>query len=874
MMPTSTVETMPFSDADLVRQSRAGNRDAFGRIVARYQSLVCSLAYSATGSLSRSEDLAQETFLAAWKQLPQLREPEKLRSWLCRIARNRVCEAFHRDGREPSHRAEPLEEIAESHSLEPLPADHAINREEQAILWRSLARIPELYREPLVLYYREHQSLETVARNLELSEDAVKQRLSRGRKLLQQEVLLFVEGALERTNPGKAFTLAVLGTLPAITFSAKAGTAGSLGMAVKTGAGAKTAGLAGFFGLLLGPLLMFLPNYVAYRVSLAGTCSEAERTGVRLLYGRLAGITMGLFLPVAAAILWFTRDQADYSALTGLFASILVVIFVPTIFLLTRLSARQARGYQSHLLREQYAGVLPAPQFEYRSSGCFLGLPLVHIRVGDRFNMLQPPVKAWIAIGYKAAGGLFACGSRTIAPISVGGLSCGLISFGALSFGGIAIGGIAMGIWPLFGGLIVGWQALGGYFALGWNAAVGNFACAHDYALGEHAIAVQANNHLARAAIKPHLLYQCGSWLGHHWIIVACLSMVPFLVLWWIYSRPSARLASRVSVALLAPFLAAAFLLSGCGKSGQLDQTSKFAVPSGPVPLPQHWRAGERIVKSFDLKMSSHISVPGQPIQQDMTLHEQWALNVLAENPNGSHAGEMELLQIRAQLEQGGRMIGEYDSKNPPGSTTNATAAAFRKVFADAVGARVPFLLDASNRLERIDRGALKARLAASEANGPGAGLKSLFNEGFLRQMIGDSHTLPARSVQVGDTWTVHGDLPLDELGRLASDYEYNLQSWESRGKRLCARLEFQGTLKGQADPHPDAESMSMSLQDGSVSGVSWFDPELGLMTETSLTQDLSMIMTVPVHAHGKNMMMTMTNAMHQIITIKLESVH
>jgi hypothetical protein len=64
------------NDAELVVESLSGNRDAFGQIVARYQSLVCSLAYSATGSLSQSEDLAQETFVAAWKQLADLREPE------------------------------------------------------------------------------------------------------------------------------------------------------------------------------------------------------------------------------------------------------------------------------------------------------------------------------------------------------------------------------------------------------------------------------------------------------------------------------------------------------------------------------------------------------------------------------------------------------------------------------------------------------------------------------------------------------------------------------------------------------------------------------------------------------------------------------
>jgi len=88
MMTTRMMSVAAHDDAELVSESLAGNRDAFGQIVARYQSLVCSLAYSATGSLSQSKDVAQETFLTAWKQLTGLREPEKLRAWLCGIARN------------------------------------------------------------------------------------------------------------------------------------------------------------------------------------------------------------------------------------------------------------------------------------------------------------------------------------------------------------------------------------------------------------------------------------------------------------------------------------------------------------------------------------------------------------------------------------------------------------------------------------------------------------------------------------------------------------------------------------------------------------------------------------------------------------------
>jgi RNA polymerase sigma factor (sigma-70 family) len=169
-------------DAELVNASLSGNREAFGQIVSRYQSLVCSLAYSATGSLSQSEDLAQETFFAAWKHLAELREPAKLRAWLCGIARNLINDSLRTQGREPSHRAESLDEISESHSPEPLPAERAISKEEAEILWRSLERIPEAYRVPLVLFYREHQSVQAVAQNLELTEEAARQRLSRGRR--------------------------------------------------------------------------------------------------------------------------------------------------------------------------------------------------------------------------------------------------------------------------------------------------------------------------------------------------------------------------------------------------------------------------------------------------------------------------------------------------------------------------------------------------------------------------------------------------------------------------------------------------------------------------------------------------------------------
>ncbi|MGD0615915.1 MAG: sigma-70 family RNA polymerase sigma factor [Verrucomicrobiota bacterium] len=123
-----------------------------------------------------------------------------------------------------------MEKAQEPATLEAHPLAQAISREEETILWRSLERIPETYREPLILFYREHESVERVAQVLELSEEAVRQRLSRGRKLLHEEVVTFVEGALRQTAPGRAFSGAVLAALPLA-----AGTAATAGV----GAGPK-----------------------------------------------------------------------------------------------------------------------------------------------------------------------------------------------------------------------------------------------------------------------------------------------------------------------------------------------------------------------------------------------------------------------------------------------------------------------------------------------------------------------------------------------------------------------------------------------------------------------------------------------------------
>lgn len=519
-----TMETMDYNDADLVSQSLAGSREAFGRIVARYQSLICALSYSATGDLKQSEDLAQETFITAWKELAKLREPAKLRPWLCRISRNHTCDALRKQGRDPGHQAEHLDAAHEEPAAEPPPLEQAISNEEQAILWRSLEQIPETYREPLVLFYREHQSIETVAANLDLTEEAVKQRLSRGRKLLHEQVLAFVEGALEKTTPGQRFTLNVMDALPGATASAKAATFGAA--AVKGGIGVKAGGAMGLLATICSPLLIVFGTYNSYRMSIDEARTDEERSNVKAIFVNALIYSLVATIVLALPAYLLCQKQNEMSAFPYLLINSAIIIYFLSIFGMYFTSLPARRRYLAQQLAAKHDGHYPPAAYEYRSKMQLLGMPLLHVRTGDRFDVVRPPVKAWIAIGgSNAVGMIFASGGTAVAPIAFGGIAVGFLSFGAVSTGLIALGALSVGIGS-YGGVAVGWLAFGA-IALGCKAAMGCGAVAFAYAAGNIAHAAQANNDAARQFFGQSTFFQITQHFFKHGVLILLVWIVP-----------------------------------------------------------------------------------------------------------------------------------------------------------------------------------------------------------------------------------------------------------------------------------------------------------------------------------------------------------
>jgi len=506
------------SEIQLINSAIQGDRTAYGKIVEQYQGLICSLTFSACRDFALSEDMAQETFIIAWKKLSELREMNKFKSWLCGIARNVTLNTFKKNGKsfEALHDTDQADEAAVS------PEELAISKEEEILVQQTLENLPDNYRAPLVLFYRSDQSVAEVASSLDISLDTAKQRLSRGRAMLKDRIAKVVEKTLSRSRPGKAFTIATLAALPALATEAAAA-----GLAITATKGATTAGSIfslSMLGAILGPILGLLGGFIGARASI----NSARSPGERAVLVRMSWQVFILSIIFAAAILvfafWgkalFSDDLKIYGyTLSGII--LLNVLVLISVILHNYTKAKtifQKEKKTNNVFPEKMISTKP---WVFKTKSSFLGFPLIHISFGysEEGKYCRGKARGWIAIGDVSFGLLFSFGGIAMGGISFGGISAGLISFGGLSLGVLAIGGLAAG-WMAFGGL-----------ALAVFASMGGFAAACDYAIGGAAFAENVNNEAANAILTTNIFFRAGSLILNNSIWIVIISLLPILVL-------------------------------------------------------------------------------------------------------------------------------------------------------------------------------------------------------------------------------------------------------------------------------------------------------------------------------------------------------
>jgi RNA polymerase sigma-70 factor (ECF subfamily) len=172
--------------ASLVRRSLSGELECFERLVAIYQRAVHNLAYYKSGNAADAEDLAQDIFLAAFKALPTLKDPEHFGAWIIGIAHNR-CHKWFRRERTKVIKFKELKEIQEQRARlgwksAPAGDDGA------ALLSEEILDLPSEISKVLVLKYLEGLSYEAIEARLGIKAYRIDYLIRKGKSLLKSRL--------------------------------------------------------------------------------------------------------------------------------------------------------------------------------------------------------------------------------------------------------------------------------------------------------------------------------------------------------------------------------------------------------------------------------------------------------------------------------------------------------------------------------------------------------------------------------------------------------------------------------------------------------------------------------------------------------------
>ncbi len=176
-------------EAKLVARCLNQDENAFGQLVERYAVVIVNVAYRMVGDRNEAEDLAQETFIAAFKALPTFRGESRFSTWLYRIAVNK-CRDWLRTNRQMQRIHDiDAEDMLNDRAVEDRTPERLLSQQQVAAqLERAIQRLPPLYREAFVLKHIEGLSYEEMREILSVNADTLKMRVYKGRLQLSREL--------------------------------------------------------------------------------------------------------------------------------------------------------------------------------------------------------------------------------------------------------------------------------------------------------------------------------------------------------------------------------------------------------------------------------------------------------------------------------------------------------------------------------------------------------------------------------------------------------------------------------------------------------------------------------------------------------------
>ncbi len=187
-------------EAALARELVAGDPEAFDRFVDVFRSRIFQHSYMICGNREDAEEVTQDTLMKVFENFDQLREPEKIRPWVLRIARNACLMKRRKSVFAPTQELS-IEDFLPKHDHDgsgarrleiadwsALPDDQVLRGELRKVIHEAIQQLPDIYRSAIVLRDIEELTTEEAAQVLDVSQEVIKTRLHRARLAIRAKL--------------------------------------------------------------------------------------------------------------------------------------------------------------------------------------------------------------------------------------------------------------------------------------------------------------------------------------------------------------------------------------------------------------------------------------------------------------------------------------------------------------------------------------------------------------------------------------------------------------------------------------------------------------------------------------------------------------
>lgn len=173
------------SDIEIVNKCLAGDINAFEVLIERYKKAVFNTAYRMMGNREEAEDISQEAFIRMFNSLSRYNPEYKFMTWALKVTTNLCLDSLRKRKAETV----PIDDGFEIKDGKDTPEEEYIRKENQKLVQDAIMKLPEKYREFLILFHQRNLSYQEIMEVTGESLTIVKNRLYRARQMLKEELI-------------------------------------------------------------------------------------------------------------------------------------------------------------------------------------------------------------------------------------------------------------------------------------------------------------------------------------------------------------------------------------------------------------------------------------------------------------------------------------------------------------------------------------------------------------------------------------------------------------------------------------------------------------------------------------------------------------